>query len=80
MEGSVLSFRKAEWKVSDTGSAHWASSFFFFVNIYLYFILFQRMKGNEILKFLVEDEKRLAKPEFCDDQVYSIMLMCWEYE
>ena len=27
MEGSVLSFLKAEWKVSDTGSAHWASSF-----------------------------------------------------
>jgi hypothetical protein len=26
MEGSVLSFHKAEWKVSDTGSAHWASS------------------------------------------------------
>jgi hypothetical protein len=25
MEGSVLSFLKAEWKVSDTGSAHWAS-------------------------------------------------------
>jgi hypothetical protein len=25
-EGSVLSFLKAEWKVSDTGSAHWASS------------------------------------------------------
>jgi hypothetical protein len=24
---SVLSFLKAEWKVSDTGSAHWASSF-----------------------------------------------------
>ena len=24
--GSVLSFLKAEWKVSDTGSAHWASS------------------------------------------------------
>jgi hypothetical protein len=29
MEGSVLSFLKAERKVSDTGSAHWASSFFF---------------------------------------------------
>jgi hypothetical protein len=28
MEGSVLSFLKAEWKVSDTGSAHWASSLF----------------------------------------------------
>jgi hypothetical protein len=27
MEGSVLSFLKAEWKVSDTGSAHRASSF-----------------------------------------------------
>jgi hypothetical protein len=26
MGGSVLSFLKAEWKVSDTGSAHWASS------------------------------------------------------
>jgi hypothetical protein len=26
MGGSVLSFFKAEWKVSDTGSAHWASS------------------------------------------------------
>jgi hypothetical protein len=26
MEGSVLSFLKAEWKVSNTGSAHWASS------------------------------------------------------
>jgi len=29
MEGSVLSFLKAEWKVSDTGSAHWASSLLF---------------------------------------------------
>jgi hypothetical protein len=28
MEGSVLSFLKAEWKVNDTGSAHWASSYF----------------------------------------------------
>jgi hypothetical protein len=26
MEGSVLSFFKAEWKVSNTGSAHWAST------------------------------------------------------
>jgi hypothetical protein len=28
MEGSVLNFLKAEWKVSDTGSAQWASSFY----------------------------------------------------
>ena len=27
MEGSVLGFCKAEWRVSDTGSAHWTSSF-----------------------------------------------------
>ena len=27
MEGSVLSILKAEWKVRDTGSAHWASNF-----------------------------------------------------
>ena len=30
MEGSVLSFLKAEWKVSDTGSAHWSSSILWF--------------------------------------------------
>ena len=31
MEGSVLSFLKAEWKVSDTGSAQcWASSLLYF--------------------------------------------------
>ena len=27
MEGSVLSFLNAEWKVSVTGSTHWASSY-----------------------------------------------------
>ena len=26
MESSVLSFLKAEWKVSDTGLDHWASN------------------------------------------------------
>jgi hypothetical protein len=29
MEGIVLSFLKAEWKVSDTSSTQWASSFGF---------------------------------------------------
>jgi hypothetical protein len=29
MEGSVTSFLKGEWKVSDTGSAHWTSSLLF---------------------------------------------------
>jgi hypothetical protein len=31
MEGSVLGFLKAEWKVSDTGSVHWSSSFDYFI-------------------------------------------------
>ena len=31
MEGSVLSFLKTEWKMSDTGLANWASSLFCFV-------------------------------------------------
>jgi len=30
MEGSVLSFLKAEWKVNNTGSAHWASSYYYY--------------------------------------------------
>ena len=42
MEGSVLSFLQAEWKVSYTGSAHWASSFLIefmeqVCDIYFYF-------------------------------------------
>jgi hypothetical protein len=40
MEGSVESFLKAEWKVSDTGSAHWASSLFMF---FLKFSLIQQI-------------------------------------
>jgi hypothetical protein len=36
MEVSLLSFLKAEWKVSNTGSAHWASSFF---SIFLFLFL-----------------------------------------
>ena len=41
MEGSVLSFFKAEWKVGDTGSTHWASSLICELSVYL----------NEILSF-----------------------------
>jgi hypothetical protein len=39
MEGSVLSFLQAEWKVSntDTGSAHWASSYYYNSTIFLIF-------------------------------------------
>ena len=41
MEGSVLSFLRAEWKVSDTGSALcWASSLFFCQSIRAFSITF----------------------------------------
>jgi hypothetical protein len=36
MEGSVLNFLKAEWKVSNTGSAHWASSLFAVFNVVIW--------------------------------------------
>ena len=26
------------------------------------------------------DNRRLAKPELYDDDVYYVMLLCWEYE
>jgi hypothetical protein len=40
MEGSVLSILKAEWKVSDTGSAQcWASSYVYFYEVINYFWL-----------------------------------------
>ena len=45
MEGSVLSFLKAEWKVSDTSSAHWASSYKF---KYLQVIPFSQPNTREI--------------------------------
>jgi hypothetical protein len=46
MEGSVLNFLKAEWKVSDTGSAHWASSL-------LQYQKFDRNLDLEILFFVI---------------------------
>ena len=44
MEDSVFSFLKAEWKVSDTGSAHWASS----LNKYSYKKVYQDMTSNRV--------------------------------
>ncbi|XP_045158360.2 tyrosine-protein kinase SYK-like [Mercenaria mercenaria] len=41
---------------------------------------YNKMKGQEILHFLVEEGRRLPKPEFCDEEVYGVMLQCWEYD
>jgi hypothetical protein len=45
MEGSVLSFLKAELKVSDTGSAHWASSYFGDIGGIVYHHSLNSLKG-----------------------------------
>ncbi|XP_052256387.1 tyrosine-protein kinase ZAP-70-like [Dreissena polymorpha] len=37
-------------------------------------------RDQEILKFLIEDGKRMEKPPLCDEDVYDVMLGCWEYE
>jgi hypothetical protein len=47
MEGSVLSFLNAESKVSDTGSTHWASSYFYSLALVVY--IFREWKGVLIL-------------------------------
>jgi hypothetical protein len=51
MEGSVLSFLKAEWKVSDTGSGHGASSFVYFP--LQAFIVLNTTLCNKICQWLV---------------------------
>lgn len=41
---------------------------------------YKRMKGQEILQFLVEEGNRLSRPDQCDEEVYQLMLHCWEYD
>ena len=48
MDGSVLSFLKAEWKVSDTGSAHWASSYFCNLKKKIFFLICKWTSRNII--------------------------------
>ncbi|KAH3696620.1 hypothetical protein DPMN_084096 [Dreissena polymorpha] len=37
-------------------------------------------RGQEILNFLVEEDKRMEKPPLCDEAVYNVMLSCWKYD
>ncbi|KAL4236866.1 hypothetical protein ACF0H5_005251 [Mactra antiquata] len=41
---------------------------------------YRKMKGQEVIKFLVDDKQRLAQPDLCDDEVYKVMLRCWEFD
>ncbi|XP_061192017.1 tyrosine-protein kinase SYK-like [Saccostrea echinata] len=41
---------------------------------------YRKMKGQEILHFLVEENKRLQKPSRCPEEVYEVMLDCWKYD
>ena len=62
MEGSVLSFLKAEWKVSDTGSAHWASSYNFFPPSYAIRPIYPKFIWNSShLNPLVQFKSNIAR-------------------
>jgi len=38
------------------------------------------MSGQEVLEMLDQKGERLAKPAHCPDDVYKVMLQCWQYE
>ena len=72
MEGSVLSFLKAEWKVSDTGSVHLASSFMFCVypklkkNIHFFFGIYKSVWWSFIFKLYPYWEIHFVSIFFCE--------------
>jgi focal adhesion kinase 1 len=40
---------------------------------------FQGIKNPDVIR-LIENKKRLDKPNNCPDELYSLMLRCWEYD
>lgn len=40
---------------------------------------FQGIKNTDVIH-LIENKQRLEKPLYCPDELYSIMLKCWEYD
>ena len=55
MEGCVLSFLKAEWKVNNTGSAHWATSSFCHCIVYslIYGFWLPFWYGSILVEFMI---------------------------
>ncbi len=37
------------------------------------------IKNQDVIK-LIEEKKRLIQPSNCSDELYSLMLRCWEYD
>ena len=84
MEGSVLSFLRAEWKVSDTGSALcWASSLFFCQSIRAFSITFVSFSvspsGHSVLPLSLflswQGIQYYPCLFFCRDRAFSITLV-----
>ena len=40
---------------------------------------FQGIKNPDVIK-LIEDKHRLEKPLTCPEELYYLMLKCWEYD
>ena len=77
--GKVKVARSQHSLIKNHGS--WSSQIEIGFDIQMNFFFFlQKMKGQEILRFLVEENQRLSKPARCPDEVYEIMLECWKYE
>ena len=66
MEGCVLSFLKAEWKVSDKGSAHWASSYFehSIKSLFMQILLHFKREFHETLKKIMLADNNMENPIF----------------
>ena len=40
---------------------------------------FQGIKNPDVIR-LIEDKKRLEQPSNCPDELYLLLLRCWEYD
>lgn len=40
---------------------------------------FQGIKNVDVIK-LIEEKQRLDKPKTCPNELYNLMLQCWEYD
>ncbi len=40
---------------------------------------FQGIKNQDVIK-LIENKTRLQQPSNCSDELYSLLLHCWEYD